>query len=171
MATTFIKIATVTVGSGGAASIDFTSIPSTYTDLCMKVSIRNATSFRNVTISFNNSTANFTLTMLRGDGSSTPDSGTRTGFGFNSFGYAPLNGTDTANTFNNAELYIPNYASSNFKSSSLDSVTENNGTLAYAILQANLWSQTAAINQLTIAPFSGTFTQYSTATLYGIKNS
>ena len=40
MATTFTKIASVTVGSGGASSIDFTSIPSTYTDLCVKLSTR-----------------------------------------------------------------------------------------------------------------------------------
>jgi hypothetical protein len=170
MPTTFTKIASVTVGSGGAASIDFTSIPSTYTDLCMKVSLRNATSFRNVTINFNNSSANFTLRFLRGDGTNT-FSGTYTDFGFNSFGYAPLDGTDTTNTFNNAELYIPNYASANFKSSNLDLVTENNGSLAQAYMQAGLWSQTTAINRLTIAPFSGNFVQYSTATLYGIKNS
>ena len=41
MADTFVKIATVTVGSGGAATIDFSSIPSTYTDLCIKHSLRN----------------------------------------------------------------------------------------------------------------------------------
>ena len=40
MAVTFTQIASVTVGSGGAASIDFTSIPSTYTDLCIKTSIK-----------------------------------------------------------------------------------------------------------------------------------
>jgi hypothetical protein len=44
MATTFIKIASVTVGSGGAASMDFTSIPSTYTDLVIKVSTRKVQS-------------------------------------------------------------------------------------------------------------------------------
>jgi hypothetical protein len=33
MATTYEAIATVEVGSGGAADIEFTSIPQTYTDL------------------------------------------------------------------------------------------------------------------------------------------
>ena len=37
MANTYVAIATVTVGSGGAASIDFTSIPATYTDLVVKL--------------------------------------------------------------------------------------------------------------------------------------
>jgi hypothetical protein len=36
MANTFELIASSTVGSGGAANIDFTSIPATYTDLCLK---------------------------------------------------------------------------------------------------------------------------------------
>jgi hypothetical protein len=40
MALTYTAIKTVTVGSGGAANIDFTSIPQTYTDLVLKVSAR-----------------------------------------------------------------------------------------------------------------------------------
>jgi hypothetical protein len=36
MATTYEIIASVTVGSGGAANIEFTSIPATYTDLVLK---------------------------------------------------------------------------------------------------------------------------------------
>ena len=40
MATTFTKIASVSVGSGGAATMSFTSIPSTYTDIVVKLSAR-----------------------------------------------------------------------------------------------------------------------------------
>ena len=40
MANTFVLLASTTVGSGGASSIDFTSIPATYTDLVVKVSGR-----------------------------------------------------------------------------------------------------------------------------------
>lgn len=166
MALQLFKIADVTVATP-QTSIDFTNIPSTYTDLVLKMSLRNSSSFRNVTIKFNNSSANFTLRYLRGDGSAVA-SGDYASFGFNMLGYAPLQGTDTASTFSNSELYIPNYAGSNNKSSSLDSVSENNGTTAYTYLQAGLWSQTAAINQLTVSPYSGNFEQYSTATLYGV---
>ena len=42
MATTYTLISSVTVGSGGAASIEFTSIPSTYTDLVLKLSARSS---------------------------------------------------------------------------------------------------------------------------------
>ena len=37
---TFTKIETITVGSGGAASVTFSSIPQTFTDLVMKISSR-----------------------------------------------------------------------------------------------------------------------------------
>jgi hypothetical protein len=65
-------------------------------------------------------------------------------------------------------MYIPNYASSNYKSFSIDSVTENNGTVAYQIMHAGVWSNTAAITSLTITAAGGNLAQYSTATLYGV---
>ncbi len=75
----------------------------------------------------------------------------------------------TSNTFANAELYIPNYTSSNYKSASTDSVTENNATSALAIMTAGLWSNTAAITSITLTPDSATnFVQYSTFSLYGL---
>ena len=80
-------------------------------------------------------------------------------------------GTYTANTFSNFSTYIPNYAGSNNKSYSVDGVTENNATASYQIMYAGLWSNTAAINQITLVPDTLNFVQYTTATLYGIKNS
>lgn len=41
MANTYKKIATVTVGSGGTTSIQFTNIPNTYTDLVVMASLRH----------------------------------------------------------------------------------------------------------------------------------
>jgi len=177
---TYIQIgSTVTVGAGGAASIDFTSIPSTYTDLLLKLSLRssNADGFTgNATMRLNaNSGANYSFRTLFA-ATATPASGN------GSAGTSvTIGGTDgaslTANTFNNAEIYIPNYAGSNNKSFSVDTVSENNASTDYTyqlLLEAGLWSQTTAINQITI--YSGTvgstnFVQYSTASLYGIKNS
>jgi hypothetical protein len=163
MPLTYQKITTVTVGAGGAASIDFTSIPDTFTDLVVKWSTRN-NSGRQVTFKLNNATTNQTYRIIYGDGSGVAtESGTRI------FGYSNGSGT-TANTFCNGEAYIPNYAGSNNKSISIDSVEENNATGAYMVLSANLWSSSSAINQVTVIPHDGTsFNQYSTATLYGIK--
>jgi hypothetical protein len=172
MATTFTLIASVTVGSGGAASIDFSSIPSTYTDLCLKISARNVSGaqvFDYLKIGFNGSVADYTLRTLEGDGSSAA-SYTRSTFGVNFAGR--FNGAgSTSNTFGNAEMYFPNYAGSTNKSMSVDTVTENNGTTAYATLLAGLWSQTAAITSISFTTEISNFAQHSTATLYGIKNS
>jgi hypothetical protein len=164
---TYTLISSVTVGSGGAASMGFTSIPATYTDLVVKVSARDdrALTVDGVLISFNGSTSNFTNKYLDGDGAST-SSGTLARLTANAPG-----ATATGSVFGNGEIYIPNYASSNYKSFSGDSVTENNATAALAGLFANLWSDTAAITSITLTPSNGTlFDQYSTAYLYGISN-
>jgi hypothetical protein len=167
MANTYTLIASSTVGAGGAASIDFSSIPATYTDLIVKVSARNDTaSIQNLNMKFNGSTSSLSMKYLDGAGSGTPTSGSATvgNIGGN-FGTGA-----TANTFSNTEVYIPNYAGSNYKSYSADAVTETNATTAYMDLCAGLWSNTAAINQVTVFSQSGNLVQYSTAYLYGVNN-
>jgi hypothetical protein len=78
----------------------------------------------------------------------------------------------TASIFGNAEIYIPNYAGSNNKPISIDHVTENNATDAWANLTVLLWSNSAAITSIKISESSGSsnYAQYSTAYLYGISN-
>ncbi len=165
MANTYKYIGAITVGSGGATSIDFTSIPSTYTDLLLKTSIRNVDGVVDTYFAFNGSTSSFTARRIYGTGSATASDTTAriAGFG-NSSGY-------TASTFSNNDIYIPNYAGSTNKSYSVDSVTENNATQAYSVLGAGLWSNTAAINQITITAATGNLAQYSSAYLYGILKS
>ena len=167
MANTFELIASSTVGSSGAASIDFTSIPSTYTDLCLKISGRSSshdgTSWAGLAITFNGNAV--TGKRLYGVGSGTPASDSTT-----PFGGAISGDTATASTFGNEEIYIPNYAGSAYKSASIDAATETNATAALLMLNAALWSYTAAINQITVTPAAGSFVQYSTAYLYGVKN-
>jgi hypothetical protein len=168
MANTYVKIATATVGSGGAASIDFTSIPSTYTDLVLKVSARTDGSNRTGILTINNDStdANYSQRSVYGSGS-----GAFSGNGANRYSWYLDYASDTASTFGNTDFYFPNYAGSTNKTFSVDSVEENNATLAYAYLIAGLWSNTAAINRLTLTCFSGNFVQYSTASLYGISKS
>ena len=173
MATTFKAIATVTVGSGGASSIAFTSIPGTYTDLLLKLSIRTNRSGQDndaLFISINSNTSNLSNKIIESIGSGTPSGYSTSGA---TMKLAALPGsTATASVFGNAEVYFPNYANSNNKPFSADSVTENNATQAIAALTGNVWSDTSAITSLSLTPGYGTsFNQYSTATLYGIKNS
>jgi hypothetical protein len=166
---TFTQIGTAqVVGSGGASSIDFTSIPATYTDLVLIGSVRssNSNNYGDVFFTFNGATTNRSARYLEGSGSAAA-SGTQTTMGAGS----GQGNSATANTFGNFQLYIPNYAGSANKSSSADGVGENNATQAYATLTANLWSQTTAINQISILPLSTfVFQQYSTAYLYGVSN-
>ena len=169
MPNTFTLIASSTVGAGGAASIDFTSISGSYTDLLLKVSARGtatrASSGYYFNITLNTLTTNQTSRYVNGNGSAA-QSGSFTRI----FGYC-VPSDDTANTFSNSEFYFPNYAGSTNKSVSLDAVNENNATLADSSLQAGLWSSTAAITSIGLVPAGGNFAQYSTAYLYGIIKS
>jgi hypothetical protein len=168
MPNTFTKIASVTVGSGGTATIDFTSIPATYTDLVLKTSTRFADTTVDAKISINGSTTTFTRRHIQGNG-------TAVSSGTGSDGW--IGSTDgsgqTASTFGNNEVYFPNYAGSTNKSYSVDTVSENNASDAKATLLAGLWSTTSAITSISVSALSGSanFVQYTTATLYGIKNS
>jgi hypothetical protein len=165
MANTYVLISSNTVGSGGVASVTFSSIPATYTDLKLSYSMRNTAFWSS--ISFNGSSANFSSRWINGNGSAV-NSGTRTDN--TEFVLGELS-TYTANTFTNGDIYIPNYASANYKSFSIDAVNENNATLAYTHLGTGLWSNGAAITSITITPSSGNILEYSTFYLYGIKNS
>jgi hypothetical protein len=168
MANTYTLIASSTVGSGGAATIDFTSIPSTYTDLLLKFSCRtNDTGTGNAFyMYYNNSTTSYTRKTIYGNGTTAVSaSGSDSIAGF-------IDGTtETASTFASGDFYIPNYAGSNYKTNSIENAMENNGTLAFAIINTFLWSNTAAITQITLTPPSGNWVQYTTAYLYGISNS
>jgi hypothetical protein len=173
MPNTFKKIASVVVGSGGASSIDFTSIPSTYTDLQLVLSARsvnNATT-DNLKLTFNSNTSNnYTRTEIEGDGTSAASYSETTTSGFL---YIYITGaTNTASTFSNGQIYIPNYVGSNNKSFSVDNVTERNATSIQMCLMAGRLANTSAITSISlVSQSSSNLVQYSSATLYGIKNS
>ena len=173
MATTLNLISKQTVGSAGASSITFSNIPQTYTDLYVLLSARNSANvsgqpFGGASIQFNGTTTNYSSRVLYGYGS---------GLGGASYtderslwGYITSQ-QSTASTFSNTSFYIPNYTSSNYKSVSIDSVNENNATSANMELDAFLWANTSIISSINVVPRTGNFVQYSTAYLYGIKNS
>jgi hypothetical protein len=172
MANTMTLIASATAGAGGTSAFDFTSIPSTYTDLLVVYSVREsqAGSMLDLNFYFNNSTSGYSEKMVYGTGSVAATATTSSGL----FNWGVGTGSSaTANTFASGQFYIPNYAGSNNKSMSGDYVGETNATAANAQLHAGLWSNTAAITSIQIKPQSnsGTLVQYSTAYLYGIKNS
>lgn len=165
MANTFELIASTGAPSASVASLSFSSIPATFTDLVLILSIRSTSTNNYGSILFNGSSSGYTRRILYGNGSSA--------FSTSPTGYESLsiNPSDsTASTFASYQMYIPNYAGSIYKSFSVDAVGENNGTTAQAIFHAGVWSNSAAITSLTITSGVGNIAQYSTAYLYGVKN-
>jgi hypothetical protein len=147
-----------------AASIEFTSIPQTFTDLLLLVSARSTTASGSYTatfLRFNGSSSNLSQRRLYGNGSSVGSDNEA-----NIIVTVPRAGA-TSNTFSSNTIYIPNYTGSTNKSVSIDNVTENNASLVLTDITAGLWSNTAAITTITLAADS-TFVAGSTISLYGI---
>jgi hypothetical protein len=171
MANTYTLIEAKTLSSD-TASISFTSIPQTYTDLQLLTSVRidRAGVSVNMGLRFNSNSSDYTNLMAYGDGTNT---GSNTSVVLDQFGYwySPANGA-TASTFSDQSVYIPNYTSANQKSVSIDSTSENNGTDTNTVLFVGLWANTAAITTITLSNYQGSnLRSGSTAYLYGIKNS
>lgn len=163
-------IATVTVGSGGQASIDFTGIPQTgFTDLLLVCSLRDTSSFtvNNIILKVNGATTSESMRALHGTGS-----------GVSSFADTPIygqgasGGTSTGSTFGSSSWYFSNYNSStSYKAVSGDYVAENNATAAATGIVAGLYASNTPITSLSVIPNGAfVFAQGSTASLYGISN-
>ena len=172
MAATYTLISSNTL-SGSAASVTFSSIPSTYTDLVLRWSSRDGRSNveNAIYLSFNSITTGYSDTWLRGNGAnafSSYDTG-------NAYVYIPfgsVGSTATASTFSSGEVYLPNYTVSQYKPMGIFNVTENNATTAYVDTTAGLVQSTATISSITMTPaFSNSFQSGSSFYLYGIKNS
>jgi hypothetical protein len=168
MPANYVLLEKITVGAAGASSVTFSGIPQTgYTDLVVKWSARGdaGSISRSVGLTFNGSTTSYSSQYLQGDGSA---ASAGTGGSTNIYAGECTAFNATASTFANQELYIPNYASSNNKSVSVDSVSETNATTIYSSLTAGLWSNSSAITSIGLAPQTGNFIQGSTFYLYGV---
>ena len=166
-------IASNTLGSS-TTSVTFSSIPATYADLCLVMSVRSdqAGAGRNYFLELNgvNTGQQYSVTMVYGNGATAAtlsyadeNSGIRATYG--------MPGSDvTSNTFSNTEFYIPNYNASINKPISLYGVTENNSTTAYVNATAGLWRNSAAVTQIKLTA-SDNFVSGSSFWLYGLKSS
>ena len=163
-------IETVTVGAGGAASIEFTDIPQDGSDLVLVWSVRTVDNITQsiMRLVLNGDTgSNYAWVRLWGTGSTvSSSSGAAQTTILN--GYA-VGDDATANTFGNSSVYISNYSSSGTKSVSNESVTENNASTAYQFLGAGSYSGGAVTSLLIRENSSTNLAQYSTASLYKIK--
>ena len=160
-------IETVTVGSGGAASITFSAIAADWTDLVLLCSIRTGVSssgWHDILLRPNNDSGNATSRILYGNGS------TAASFSESVINFRVSSADTTANTFGSSTIYIPNYSSSVAKSISIDTVGENNATAAYQGIHANLWNVTDPITSLVLlsTEAGNNLLEHTTVSLYGI---
>jgi hypothetical protein len=162
---TMSLISTVTVGSGGASSIEFTSIPQDGTDLMFFFSGKGGTTLSKGAVitrlnNFNDSNRRY----LFGNGSTVTSatSSSETGAFQNPPDY-------TSNTFSNNVGYVPNYALTGDKTMSIDFVLGNNATINRLQISAASWTSLGAVTSLQFysidSPF---FLQNTTVSLYKI---
>jgi hypothetical protein len=165
--TSYESIATVTVGSGGAANVEFTSIPSTYQHLQIRGITRAATAgtmwarFNGIT------TSSYSWHYLEGDGAN-PNTGN--GVSDTRMFMGRINiASDLANAFSASVLDILDYGNTN-KTKVIRSLDGNslNGS-GNVGLYSGMYNSTNAINSITLAPQSGNWNEYTSFALYGIK--
>lgn len=158
--------------SGSAASVTFSSIPSTYTDLVLKASARtDRADYEDYCyVRFNgDSSALYSLTDLKGQAGSA--SSTRFSSVTGDFFFYATASTATSNTFGSEEIYIPSYTVSQSKPFSLFTVSENNSSTNSTIdVNAGLYRSNTAISSITIQSYnSANFVSGSSFALYGIS--
>ena len=176
MANTYELISS-NVLTASAASVTFSAIPATYTDLLIKTSIRTdyAGTFQDMEMIWNaiETTGYYSQIWLNGDGTATSNLKVRSNE--SKWQYANIPGTSvTSNTFASQEIYIPNYAGTAIKPASVFTVTENNtATSGFYQTRANalLGNFTSAVTSIKFQLPSGNYVTGSSFYLYGIKNS
>ena len=173
-ATDYESIATVTVGAGGASSVDFTSIPSTYTHLQIRGIMKMSSTIQDVGnfyIQLNGDTAaNYSAHRLYGNGSSAAAQGLAN---MNQFYWSqsmPSDYSGYANMFGAAVIDILDYANTNkYKTGrALIGQDTNSSSDSQIKLASASWRSTSAVTSIKLFT-SPNFTQYSQFALYGIK--
>jgi hypothetical protein len=165
LASSYESIATVTIGSGGASSISFTSIPSTYKHLQIRALVGSTVSAGNsMNMYFNtdSTTTNYYQHNLRGNGS------TATAGAANIYRVSYTAGSSP--NFGAHIIDILEYTNTS-KNKTVRTLSgyDANGS-GNVSLNSELWSNTAAVNAITLTlDGSQTFQQYSSFALYGIK--
>jgi hypothetical protein len=156
---TYEAIATQTLGSA-AASVTFSSIPSTYTDIRLIVT-GSLSAADNTAIRLNGDTgSNYSSTYLGGNGSAA-SSGRFTSTTQALLGYLDIT-TQMVQKFD-----FMNYSNTTTNKTIL---CRSDSSSVFVEASVGLWRNTAAINEITLKFFSGAnFNTGSTFTLYGIK--
>ena len=160
---TYVALQTQTLGSS-SASVTFSSIPATYTDLYIVIEAKNLTGNSDVLMRFNSdSGSNYSATILTGDGSSA-SSARRTSSTSVILNYFDFLNSTTATQFN---VNIQNYSNATTNKTALVRANRANQATEAVV---GLWRNTAAITQIDLTPSSSSFAVGSTFSLYGIAS-
>lgn len=182
MANTYELIASYTTGGSQVNSIDFTSIPQTYTDLELRVSVRSIGQVWGW-VTFNGTiTGNYSQLGMYTQGVSAGGAGIDNATSSTtSYQYSIYNswGSSTASVYGGADFYIPSYTATTLggriiRSHIFAGNMTGSGTPIYNFFKSYVWENTSAITQINIIPYnapSNKWDIYSTAYLYGIKSS
>lgn len=174
MGSKLTKISEYTVGSGGISSFDFSITSGDWDYLVLWLSLRTAVSANSSQpmIRFNDDSTNgnYVQTYFYGDGSNV-GGGTDSTTGVLVRYHAGANAN--SNVFGNSVVYINDVSGSNHKSYHFEGVSpwtaaNNVGHMAFT---AGRWKSTSAITKVTISGNGNNLSQYSKATLYGLKAS
>jgi hypothetical protein len=162
------SIATVSVGSGGASFIEFTSITSSYTHLQIRGIGRTTTgNFPTTLLYFNSDTgSNYSYHQILGDGGVAAAGAANQSL----MVLPPTSGsTQSASVFGAMVIDILDYKDTNkYKTVRALGGTDNN-TTGQITFNSNNWRNTNAITTIKVSPGSGNFAQYTQFALYGIK--
>ena len=164
MALTYELISSTTLSST-QASLTFSSIPSTYTDLRV---VFSGVGSGNFAARINNDTTNgnYNYTYFAGGGG-TIDSGYYVGSAANQWPITAYGMGLSATIPQFYTLDIFSYAGSTYKTALSTSSEDQNTGGGYVVRQANLWESTAAITSVTVFG-SSDLQSGSVVSLYGI---
>lgn len=168
--TDFESIATISVGAGNAASIEFTSIPSDYVALQVRAIMRGDISYCLWTFNNDTTVGNYVSHYMQSNGSSA-----YSGADVNTLAGLGLWNPPTAAATNNycvGNLDIFDYAlTSKYKTVRSLNGFDLNGS-GVVTFQTGVWKSTSAVTSLKIVTNGGAgypFLQHSHFALYGIK--
>jgi hypothetical protein len=156
---TYEAIATTTA-SGGESSIDFTSIPTTYTDLVILANISATTAYEFFMRFNSDSGTNYSVIGLEGNGT-TPSSFRETNSPRANTGYSPS--TNPTPIIINLQNYANTTTYKNY-------ISRSSPAAGSVIAYAGIWSSTAAITSISFTLTTAkTFNAGTVISLYGIK--
>lgn len=164
--TAFESIATSSPTSG--STITFSSIPSTYKHLQLRMKIHTSTTGDTIYVRLNGDTsANYTRHYLQGNGTSATAVG-NTGRTYMQVGGFSTTTSDTTYAYSVISDLIDYADTTKNKTLRTFSGIDKNGT-GDMILASNLWLSTSAVNSITVAIDTNTFASGTSIALYGIK--